>query len=168
MEDIESHYPLRVNRYELLEDRGGPGQWRGGLGSVRDMTFLSDGRASLEGEGNKYAPWELFGGKPGTPGSVVVLPANGGDPVDLPSKFPSHKFRAGETLRTTSPCGGGYVDPLFRNPQAVLDDVLDELVSPQCAHDQYGVVLAADGSSVDLPATEALRATLRGSRDASE
>lgn len=161
IEDIESHFPLRVDRYELIEDCGGPGQWRGGLGSIRDVTFLADGRASLEGEGNKYAPWGLFGGKPGTPGAVLAFPPNGGTPVNLPSKFPSRKFRAGETLRTVSPCGGGYGDPLLRDPAAVLEDVQDGFVSVESARAHYGVVLTADGAEVDVPATEALRATLR-------
>lgn len=159
IEDIEAHYPLQVTRYELLEDRGGPGRWRGGLGSVRDMRFLSDGRGSLEGEGNKYAPWGFSGGRPGTPGAVTLLPAGGGAPIDLPSKFPSYKFSEGDTLRTVSPCGGGYGDPLLRDPAAVLDDVLDGFVSAESARAQYGVVLS--GAAVDTAATEALRAQLR-------
>ena len=52
IEDIESHYPLRIRRYELREDVAGPGRWRGGLGSVRDVEFLEDGRFSLEGDGH--------------------------------------------------------------------------------------------------------------------
>jgi N-methylhydantoinase B len=161
IEDIEAHYPLQVTRYELLEDRAGPGRWRGGLGSVRDMRFLSDGRGSLEGEGNKYAPWGFDGGRPGTPGAVTLLPAAGGDPIDLPSKFPSYKFSAGDTLRTVSPCGGGYGDPLLRDPAAVLDDVLDGFVSAASARAQYGVVLA--GAAIDAAATAALRAEMRAS-----
>lgn len=157
IEDIESHYPLRVTRYELVEDRSGAGEFRGGLGSIRDIQFLYEGRASLEGEGNKYAPWGLFGGTPGTPGAVLLFPPNGGEPQHLPSKFPSRKVPAGATLRTVSPCGGGYGDPLRRDPQAVLDDVLDGLVSESSARERYGVVL--EGARVDQVATDALRAS---------
>ena len=53
IEDIESHYPLRIRRYELREDVAGAGRWRGGLGSVRDVEFLEDGRFSLEGDGHR-------------------------------------------------------------------------------------------------------------------
>ncbi|MBM3589051.1 MAG: hydantoinase B/oxoprolinase family protein, partial [Alphaproteobacteria bacterium] len=63
IEDIESHLPLRVERYELREDTAGAGQWRGGLGSVREFRLLSDGGASVEGEGHNFKPWGLFGGR---------------------------------------------------------------------------------------------------------
>lgn len=90
---------------------------------------------------------------------MTLLPAGGGAPIDLPSKFPSYKFSEGDTLRTVSPCGGGYGDPLLRDPAAVLDDVLDGFVSAESARAQYGVVLS--GAAVDAAATEALRAQLR-------
>jgi N-methylhydantoinase B len=159
IEDIESHYPLQVTRYELIEDKAGPGRWRGGLGSIRDIRFLSDGRGSLEGEGNKYAPWGFDGGLPGTPGAVTLLPADGGAPVELPSKFPSYKFAAGDVLRTVSPCGGGYGDPLERDVARVLSDVIDGYVSVAGAATHYGVVIR-DGA-VDEAATAALRAQRR-------
>ena len=54
IEDIESHLPLRVSRYELREDAAAPGQWRGGLGSIREFTYLADGGASVEGDGHKF------------------------------------------------------------------------------------------------------------------
>ena len=63
IEDIESHFPLRVTQYELLEDRGGAGRWRGGLGSVREIEFLDDAGCSLEGDGSVWAPPGLFGGE---------------------------------------------------------------------------------------------------------
>ena len=68
IEDIESHFPLRVTQYELLEDGAGAGRWRGGLGSVREIEFLDDAGCSLEGDGNEWAPPGLFGGGDGTPG----------------------------------------------------------------------------------------------------
>jgi N-methylhydantoinase B len=115
IEDIESHYPLRVTRYELVEDKAGPGQWRGGLGSIREMQFLTESFLSLEGDGNKYAPWSVFGGQPGTPGNFQHIPANSNQPIDLPSKIPSRQASAGDSYRTVSPCGGGYGDPLERD-----------------------------------------------------
>jgi N-methylhydantoinase B len=161
IEDIESHYPLRVTRYELQEDRTGPGKWRGGLGSLRDVQFLDEGGMSLEGEGNCWPPPGIFGGKEGTPGGVVLNP---GQPDERPlaSKFPFRRTRAGDTIRTISPGGGGYGDPLERDPARVLEDVLDELISVQSAREQYGAVLVErDGIvTVDADATRDLRATL--------
>ncbi|HSM57174.1 MAG TPA: hydantoinase B/oxoprolinase family protein [Candidatus Sulfomarinibacteraceae bacterium] len=165
IEDIESHYPLRVTRYELVEDKAGPGKWRGGLGSIREMQFLADSFLSLEGEGNKYEPWGVFGGEEGTPGAFQYIPADSDEVVDLPSKIPSRLVKTGETYRTVSPCGGGYGDPLERDPQRVLDDVRDEYVSLENARRQYGVVIDAEAWTVDEAATGELRREMRVQRD---
>jgi N-methylhydantoinase B/oxoprolinase/acetone carboxylase alpha subunit len=74
IEDIESHLPLRVERYELREDACAAGQWRGGLGAIREFTYLDDGGASVEGEGHKFAPWGFAGGQAGFPAELVVRP----------------------------------------------------------------------------------------------
>ncbi len=66
IEDIESHLPLRVNRYELRDLSPAKGEWRGGIGSVREFAFLSDGAFSVEGEGHKYRPWGFAGGEEGS------------------------------------------------------------------------------------------------------
>jgi N-methylhydantoinase B len=121
IEDIETHYPLRVRRYELVDGGAGAGQWRGGLGSVRDIEFLADGGFSLEGDGNAVPPPGLFGGGEGTPGSVTLNP-DGPEPVSLPSKIPYRKAKAGDVLRLTGPCGGGYGDPAQRSPEAIEQD----------------------------------------------
>jgi N-methylhydantoinase B len=63
IEDIESHLPLRVARYELREGASGAGEWRGSLGSVREFVYQSDSGASVEGEGHEFAPWGFAGGK---------------------------------------------------------------------------------------------------------
>jgi N-methylhydantoinase B len=126
IEDIESHYPLRVRRYELVSSGAGRGQWRGGLGSIRDFEFLADGGFSLEGDGSSVPPPGLFGGADGTPGSVVMNP---GTPTEqeLPSKIPYRKVAAGEVLRLVGPCGGGYGDPAERDQRASRRDAEDGL-----------------------------------------
>lgn len=144
IEDIESHYPLRVTRYELVTDRGGPGRWRGGLGSIRDMTFLNDGGMSLEGDGNRFAPPPLFGGRPGHVGEVVLNPGSL-DERAVASKFPYRKVAAGTTIRTVSPCGGGYGDPFERDSARVLEDVLDGFVGVESARRDYGVAIVPEG-----------------------
>jgi len=128
IEDIESHYPLRVTRYELVEEGAGAGRWRGGLGSVRDIEFLADGGFSLEGDGNLVPPPGLFGGQPGRPGSVTLNPDTPAA-VELPSKIPYRRARAGDVLRLVGPCGGGYGDPAERDPDAIARDARDGIAT---------------------------------------
>jgi N-methylhydantoinase B len=140
IEDIESHYPLRVTRYEIREDGCGAGQWRGGVGSVREVQFLSDGNASVEGDGHRHAPWGLFGGHPGTCGELL-LNADSANPQKLPAMISNLRLRAGDSLRTISPGGGGYGPPDLRDPGRVLEDVLDRVISRATALRAYGVVI---------------------------
>ena len=161
VEDIESHLPLRVNRYELREGVVAAGEWRGGIGSVREFTYLTDGGFSVEGDGQKYRPWGFAGGTDGCPGELIMM-TKSGKHLSLPSKVPYQKVKLGDRLIAYGPSGGGYGDPLKRAPSAVLDNVIDGLFSPEIARENYGVVIA-DGV-VDLPATE----TLRQSRCAGE
>lgn len=162
VEDIESHYPLRVDRYELRDDvASGPGKWRGGLGSVRQISFLEEGRFALEGDGHRFAPWGIFGGEEGIAGDLILNSGKDGE-QHLPSKIPDRRMKAGETVRTVSPCGGGYGDPLQRDPARVLDDVLDGFVSEENARKQYGVVLS--GGRVDAAETKSLREKMVGER----
>ncbi len=138
IEDVESHLPLRVTKYELIEDGGGAGRWRGGLGSVREVEFLDDAGYSLEGDGSVWAPPGLFGGQPGSPGAVWLNRGSDTE-LELPSKFPYRRAAAGERLCLISPCGGGYGDPLERDREAVRTDVSEGFVSPESAREQYGL-----------------------------
>src|SRR5215467_12318343 len=76
------------------------------------------------------------------------------------SKFQSRWAEPGDAIRTVSPCAAGYGDPLERDPQKVLDDVLDEFISPESARTQYGVVIDLDSKTVDHGATAELRAAM--------
>jgi N-methylhydantoinase B len=137
IEDIESHYPLRVTRYELNTGSAGAGRWRGGLGTVRELEFLAPGGMSLEGDGSKYPPPGLFGGGDGTPGRVEIS-HRGDDPQELRSKFPYRSATAGDRLLLIAPSGGGYGDPEERDPAAIREDLTDEYISPESARAQYG------------------------------
>jgi N-methylhydantoinase B len=158
IEDIESHVPLRIERYELRENVAAAGRWRGGVGSIRRLRFLAPGSVSLESEGHKYPPKGLFGGADGTPSELVRKRANG-EEIHLPSKLPYHAFGAGDSITAIRACGGGYGNPLERDPQDVLDDVLDEYITADQALEQYKVKIA-DGK-VDAAATRAARANAR-------
>lgn len=155
IEDIESHYPLRVSRYELREDTEGAGKHRGGIGAIRDIAFTQPGRVSVEGDGNKYPPWGFDGGSEGTTGQLVLNPDTD-EETQLSSKLENRRIGEGERLRLVGPSGGGWGEPLERDPERVRDDVLDDLITAERARETYGVVLA-DDHNVDERATAELR-----------
>jgi N-methylhydantoinase B len=159
IEDIESHVPLRIDRYELRENAAAPGEWRGGVGSIREITFLADGAVSVESEGHKYPPKGLFGGSDGTP-SELLWTKMSGDIVHLPSKLPYHPFAKGDRITAIRACAGGYGDPLLRDPVDVLDDVIDELISREKAFGDYGVIIT-DAFQIDAQATSRERQSRR-------
>ncbi len=157
IEDIESHVPLRIERYELREGVAAAGRWRGGVGSVRSLRFLSPGSASVESEGHKYAPKGLFGGADGVQSQLVRMTKDG-EEIQLPSKLPSHRFAAGDAIVAIRACAGGYGPARERDPADVLDDVLDGYITEDQAFEQYGVRIV-DGA-VDAAATTAARARM--------
>jgi N-methylhydantoinase B len=154
IEDIESHLPLRVTRYELREKAAAAGKWRGGIGSVRSFAYLVDGGFSVEGDGHKHRPWGFQGGHDGYTASLRLVRRDGSE-VELPSKVAYRPCKAGDTLVSQGPSGGGYGDPYERDPSAVLDDVRDGYIDEAAALQDYGVVIA--GGAVDLAATQGRR-----------
>jgi N-methylhydantoinase B len=157
IEDIEAHFPLRVARYELRTDKSGPGRWRGGMGSIRDIEFVALTHMSLEGDGSRHAPPGAFGGGDGTTGAVTYREAGSDHDSELPSKFQSRWGQPGDRIRTISPCGGGFGNPLERDPQRVLSDVLDEHVSVDSARAHYGVAIDLERGEVNEEETARLR-----------
>tara|TARA_B100000963_G_C22626563_1_gene672680 strand:- start:1020 stop:2783 length:1764 start_codon:yes stop_codon:yes gene_type:complete len=154
IEDIESHLPLKVLNYELREDVAGPGKWRGGIGSVRSFELLEDGAVSVEGDGQRFRPWGFAGGIDGSPAHVRLICANGHEEA-LPSKIPYRLLSKGDQIEANGPCGGGYGDPFDREPEDVLDDVLDGLLGAERAMKEYGVVIK--NGVLDLLGTSARR-----------
>jgi N-methylhydantoinase B/oxoprolinase/acetone carboxylase alpha subunit len=103
------------------------------------------------------APQGFFGGHDGLPGAIVKNP---GTPEEesWPSKISGASVKAGELIRIVTPSGGGYYDPFERDPQAVLEDVLDGYTDIKGAEKDYGVKIDPSKMTVDLEATEKLRA----------
>jgi N-methylhydantoinase B len=128
IEDIEAHYPLRVERYELRENAAGDGQWRGGFGPVRDTRMLVDGFVSIEGDGFRHAPWGLEGGEDGATGGVVIFRAGRGEGELLPSKIDNLPVKAGAVIRDLCPSGGGYGLPEKRARDARRADRENDLI----------------------------------------
>ena len=121
---------------------------------MRAFTYLGEGGFSVEGDGQKHRPWGFDGGRDGYPGELIMQ-SRDGTRLPLPSKVPYQKAAAGDCLIAYGPSGGGYGDPLRREPAAVLDNVLDGLFTAAVAREHYGVVIAGD--AVDDNATEKLR-----------
>jgi N-methylhydantoinase B len=164
VEALELSYPLRIHRNNLRPGSSGPGLHRGGLGHVKETEVLR-GPVSLAvfEERHRTRPWGLFGGGPGASSRAEVRRADGRvEPVPTNA---SYVLETGDRVVCDGSAGGaGWGDPFEREPELVLDDVLDGKVLPDEARDAYGVVLA--GGGVDAAATEALRAELRGRRGA--
>ncbi|MBP1736414.1 MAG: hydantoinase B/oxoprolinase family protein [Oscillospiraceae bacterium] len=158
VEESEWHYPIRVERYEMRDDvPAAPGQWRGGKGIIRNTSFLSDGYIGCEGDGHYHIPKGLFGGMDGAPARFTK---NSGkhDEKAMISKPSSEFMKAGDSIQVETPCGGGYGDPLEREPELVLEDILDGFAWFEQAERDYGVVIDQTAMTVDLSATQALRA----------
>src|SRR3712207_3130667 len=130
------------------------------MGSIRDIEFVGVTHMSLEGDGNRHPPPGAFGGGDGTPGAVTYRVAGSDEEVLLPSKFQSRWGQPGDVIRTISPCGGGFGNPLERDPERVLADVLDEHVGVASARALYGVVIDAARGAGDEDATARLRGAM--------
>ena len=158
VEEMESGYPIRVLRYELVQDSGGAGRFRGGLGLRRDYVFDHETMFSVLADRAKFAPWGLDGGHPAPPAQYVRDPER--DPEVYGSKF-AVTLDAGEVFRVQMAGGGGYGPPHERDPRLVLEDVLEGKVSLERAREVYAVAIEPEGKAVDPEATETLRRTLR-------
>jgi N-methylhydantoinase B len=158
VEMIEATKPLRVRRYGLVPDTGGAGKHRGGLALVKEWEVLApEAVLTIRSDRRDHLPYGLHGGRPGTPSSNVVNP--GEDEVVLPV-LPMEviRLKRGDVFRHVIAGGGGWGDPLERDPAAVLEDVLDEKVSVAYARAEYGVVIDLEQGTVDVAATQAVRA----------
>lgn len=169
-EVVESTLPLRCVEFTLNEDSGGPGRYRGGLGTRRTYEILAD-ECDVNALGDRFLvpPHGLEGGMPGMKARLLYGKAGSGEQVPFneafelasPSKMASVHMERGDTFSMRTGGGGGYGNPFDREPQAVLDDVREGLVSTGQAVDAYGVIVRAeaDGPVLDEEATLERRRT---------
>lgn len=160
-EFIESYFPLRIERYETIPDSGGAGKHRGGNGLSVAYCFLCDGEIGIHDERWLTYPWGVLGGDTGLRSTKRLVRTDGSEEW-LPSKSEGIHVKAGDVLYFNTWGGGGWGNPLERDPELVMNDVNRRLVTVEGARD-YGVVIAADGS-VDSAATEALRTEMAEAR----
>ena len=191
VETVEAGFPIRYLFRRRMTDSGGPGKYRGGAG----MEFAvvphdsPDGGIHyvISGKGADFPMSDgLAGGYPGAPNRYVWVRNNDAeqdkknvDPRfvqsldDMPGEQESvtwgvFPLMGEDALYVGWNGGGGYGDPLEREPDAVLEDCRTGVVSAQSARDVYGVVLADGNGAVDAAATEALRAAKYSERLYSE
>ena len=160
VEVIEAEQPIEILAYEFLTDRAGAGQYRGGAPYRRDYRFLEkEAILQVRSDRRSVRPYGLYGGRAGKP-SMNYLNPDGNNQV-LTTK-PTMNISHGDVFRHELAGGGGWGDPYKRDPEAVVQDVRNELVTAEAARAEYGVVIDTKGWTVDFEATEALRAE-RGS-----
>jgi N-methylhydantoinase B len=156
IEAIEAVYPIQFLKYELREDSGGAGKWRGGVGVERSWRLLSPSATlSILAERTKLAPWGVYDGKPGMKGKFLICKPDGTE-IRLKSKC-TVKMEKGDIFVARTPGGGGYGSPLERAPEAVREDVVNGLVSRSSAQKDYGVVISPETKEINLEATRELR-----------
>ena len=121
VESIEQEYPLRVEEYGFVEDSGGAGQFRGGMGLRRVLTPV-DHECVFNGAGERfrYQPWGLFGGEAGGSGRFMLEDADGTRRLaDKPNEV---EVKLGTKITVETPGAGGYGKPSDRAPEAVERD----------------------------------------------
>lgn len=147
VEAIELEYPLRVVSYELIEDSGGPGRNRGGLGLRRRIQPV-DHACQFSGTGERFtnAPWGVFGGGAGRPGGFALARADGAVEALAP-KGDERLVRAGETVSIETPGAGGYGAPRERDAEALARDRRSGKFSEAFVAEHYGAARADDDAS---------------------
>ena len=155
VEETELNYPVRITRYELVENSDGPGKYRGGLGLRRDY-FFPDHEASFTilADRERWGPHGLFGGLPGERAHYVLNPDS--DATELGSKV-TVQLKENDVVSYRTCGGGGYGPPEDRDPEDVLWDVRNGKVSLERARKVYRVAVDTDSLTVDLEATARLR-----------
>lgn len=151
-----------------MEDTGGAGRHRGGLSLTREYRILAEEAIlSVRSDKRAFPPHGLFGGAAGRPTSNTLVGANGTRDLPVLMTEVEPVFR-GDIYRHVMAGGGGYGDPLERDPTLVIEDVRDEKVSAEQASELYGVVIRGAGRKavLDTAATEQLRRQKRCGRSA--
>ncbi|MEM7028501.1 MAG: hydantoinase B/oxoprolinase family protein [Chloroflexota bacterium] len=164
-EVCENRWPVRLERYELNADEYGIGKYRGGMGCIREYSFLEDDiLIQIANEQTISKPHGLHGGHEGGINYLVVRP--GTDQEEILTERASFfgPFSKGEVITCRSGGGGGYGDPLDRDPQRVQSEVLNELLTADQAKAFYGVIIDTNAQGdpvVNEAQTVAQRAAMR-------
>ena len=162
-EFLERYFPLLIERYETEPDSGGAGVHRGGNGIHMTYRFLASGTISIHDDRWFVPPWGVNGGEPGKRARKILEKADGTSQI-IGNKVEEVQVEEGDQLHFITWGGGGWGDPLERDPALVGKEIVQGLVTAEGAK-AYGVVASEQGV-VDTAATDALRAKLRSERGA--
>jgi N-methylhydantoinase B len=155
-EQLEAKYPILVERYSIRDDSSGAGRTRGGLGAEMVVQALSPFSLTTRIDRMHCKPWGLDGGGEAA-GNGIGIRRNGKWEMDLPNaKIFNVRLNRGDAYMMQSGGGGGFGDPMERDPELVAEDVRQGYVTSKVAHNVYGVVLNSNGG-VDLAATKLRR-----------
>jgi len=139
IEILESEFPTRIRRFELIADSGGAGEFRGGLAARREVEVLApEAQLSLRGHGHRIAAAGRDGGADGKPASCTLHPGSP-EAQSFPARFSGVRVRTGDRVLFERGGGGGLGDPQLRPRASVIDDVRNGYVSRQSAVDDYGI-----------------------------
>ncbi len=164
-EFTESRFPFIVERLGLAVDSGGAGEFRGGLGYEKHIRMLKDGHFMSIADRSILACWGVRGGKAGMPFQVVIDPG-GPDEREVDALADAEEIKAGQLVRIRTTGGGGWGDPLVRDPASVVRDVVWGKVSAEAALRDYGVVLTGSRDAGDLSFDESATTAERAGRAA--
>jgi len=161
VEEVESHFPMRVSRLSLIENSEGPGKFRGGLGMRRDYHFPHDvATFTILSDRDIEGPQGIFGGMAGRKAYYILNPDNPDAEMSELSSKCVVELKPGDTVSFQTPGGGGYGPPAERDPQAILRDVIGGKISHQRSRDMYGVQIDEATNFIDEAATIELRKSL--------
>ncbi|MEO9632744.1 MAG: hydantoinase B/oxoprolinase family protein [Sulfitobacter sp.] len=163
--------PTRADKFQIMQDSPGPGKWRGGAGVIKASTLLEAENTVMSYicDRERAVVWGVEGGLPSMPHGLMVEHADTGEETWLGSVFSNYKIKSGDKFTRPTAGGGGYGDPMERDPKQVLEDVIDEYVSVKRAALDYGVVIKVNDADmldyeIDVEATEETRANIRANR----
>ncbi|MBL0114264.1 MAG: hydantoinase B/oxoprolinase family protein [Sphingomonadales bacterium] len=162
-EFLERYFPLMIERYETEPDSGGAGLHRGGNGIHMTYRFLADGTISIHDDRWFVPPWGVNGGLPGKRARKILERADGSSEI-VGNKVEDVSVAKGDQLHFITWGGGGWGDPLDRDPALVGKEITQGLVTSEGAK-AYGVI-ANDNGEIDQAATDALRTSMRAGRGA--
>jgi N-methylhydantoinase B len=155
IEILETQYPLRVRRFELIPDSAGAGEYRGGLSYRREYEVGAPVLVNRRADRNRFPSTGVAGGMPGSLGRMILNPGTEAE-KEVPG-IGQYELPAGGALRIEGAGAGGYGDPLKRPVEKVLQDVRRGYVTIAGARDDYGVAIDAATLTIDKTATLELR-----------
>ena len=171
VEGQERANPILTTEFEILTDSAGPGKWRGGVG-VRKTSIMLEAEKTVISyicDRERAIVWGIEGGLPSMPHGLSIKRAGAEAEDWLGSVFSDVPIGSGDVFSRPTAGGGGFGDPLERDPALVLEDVADDYVSIERAAKDYGIVLTVVDAeicayTVDEAATKATREAIRRQR----